>query len=34
MQPMVMAPDKLKRFVGSEIIKWEQLARDANIQPQ
>lgn len=34
MQPMPMTPPELKRFVASEIVKWQQLARDANIQPQ
>lgn len=34
MQPMVMSPEQLKQFVGTEITKWLQLARDANIQPQ
>lgn len=34
MQPMVMKPDQLKSFQAAEIIKWQQLAREANIQPQ
>ncbi|HSW16689.1 MAG TPA: tripartite tricarboxylate transporter substrate binding protein [Ramlibacter sp.] len=34
MQAMVMSPEQLKQFVGAEITKWLQLARDANIQPQ
>ncbi len=34
MQPMPMTPDQLKAFVSSEVRKWVQLAKDANIQPQ
>lgn len=34
MQPMVMGPAQLKGFVASEVRKWVQLAKDANIEPQ
>lgn len=34
MQPMPMTPEQLKAFVSSEVRKWVQLAKDANIQPQ
>jgi tripartite-type tricarboxylate transporter receptor subunit TctC len=34
MQAMVMTPEQLGRFVNTEITKWVQLAKDANIQPQ
>lgn len=34
MQPMEMSSEQLKRFVETEIVKWVQLAKDANIQPQ
>jgi tripartite-type tricarboxylate transporter receptor subunit TctC len=34
MQPMVMGPGQLHGFVASEVRKWVQLAKDANIQPQ
>lgn len=34
MQPMVMTPDQLQAFVASEVRRWIQLAKDANIQPQ
>ena len=32
--PMPMAPDQLKAFIGSEVLKWIRLAKDANIQPE
>lgn len=34
MEPMPMTPEQLRTFVGSEVRKWIQLAKDANIQPQ
>jgi tripartite-type tricarboxylate transporter receptor subunit TctC len=34
MQPMAKSPEQLKSFVPAEIAKWQQLARDANIEPQ
>jgi tripartite-type tricarboxylate transporter receptor subunit TctC len=32
--PMPMPADQLKAFIGSEIVKWTRLAREANIQPE
>jgi tripartite-type tricarboxylate transporter receptor subunit TctC len=32
--PMPMAPDKLHGFMGSEIAKWQRLAKEANVQPE
>ena len=32
--PMPMAPEPLKGFIGTEIVKWTRLAREANIQPE
>ena len=32
--PMPMAPDALKAFIATEIVKWTRLAREANIQPE
>ena len=32
--PMPMAPEPLKTFIGTEIIKWTRLVKDANIQPE
>ena len=33
-QPLVMNTEQLKNFVPSEVAKWVQLAKDANIQPE
>ena len=33
-QPMPLAPEQLKAFMGSEISKWVRLVKDANIQPE
>jgi tripartite-type tricarboxylate transporter receptor subunit TctC len=33
-QPMPMAPEQLKSFMGSEVNKWVRLVKDANIQPE
>ena len=32
--PMPMAPEPFKRFIATEIVKWTELAREANIQPE
>lgn len=32
--PMVMPPDQLKTFIGTEIVKWTRIVKDANIQPE
>ncbi|MFC5497583.1 Bug family tripartite tricarboxylate transporter substrate binding protein [Caenimonas terrae] len=32
--PMPMAPEQLKAFIGTEVVKWTRLAREANIQPE
>lgn len=32
--PMPMPPEQLKTFIGSEIVKWTRLAREANVQPE
>lgn len=32
--PMPMPPEQLKTFIGTEIVKWTRLAREANIQPE
>lgn len=32
--PMPMAPEQLRAFIGTEMVKWIRLARDANIQPE
>jgi tripartite-type tricarboxylate transporter receptor subunit TctC len=34
MEPMPMGPDRLQAFVASEVRKWVQLAKDANIEAQ
>ncbi len=33
-QPMPLAPEQLKAFIGSEITKWIRLAKEASIQPE
>lgn len=33
-QPMPLAPEQLKAFMGSEVSKWIRLVKDANIQPE
>jgi tripartite-type tricarboxylate transporter receptor subunit TctC len=33
-QPMPLAPEQLKTFMGSEVGKWTRLAKEANIEPQ
>ena len=33
-QPMPLAPEQLKTFMGTEVTKWIRLAKDANIQPE
>lgn len=33
-QAMVMTPDQLKTFMGSEVNKWTRLVKEANIQPE
>ena len=33
-QPMPMAPEQLKAFMGSEVAKWIRLVKEANIQPE
>ncbi len=32
--PMPMAPEQLKTFIGTEIVKWTRIVKDANIQPE
>ncbi len=32
--PMPMPPDQLKTFIGTEIVKWTRIVKDANIQPE
>ncbi len=32
--PMPMKPGQLKTFVADEIVKWKQLAKDANLEAQ
>ena len=34
MTPMLMAPDQFKGFIGTEVVKWVRLAKDANVQPE
>lgn len=34
MQPLAMGHDALGTFVQSEIAKWKQMAKDANIEPR
>ncbi len=33
-QAMVMTPEQLKTFMGSEVNKWTRLVKEANIQPE
>ena len=33
-QPMPLAPEQLKAFMGTEVSKWIRLVKDANIQPE
>ena len=33
-EPTVMSREQLTQFVGNEITRWRQVARDANIQPE
>jgi tripartite-type tricarboxylate transporter receptor subunit TctC len=33
-QPMPLAPEQLKAFMGSEVSKWVRLVKEANIQPE
>jgi tripartite-type tricarboxylate transporter receptor subunit TctC len=33
-QPMPKAPEQLHSFMRSEVVKWVQLAKDANLEPQ
>jgi tripartite-type tricarboxylate transporter receptor subunit TctC len=33
-QPMPLAPDQLRTFMGSEVTKWVRLVKEANIQPE
>jgi tripartite-type tricarboxylate transporter receptor subunit TctC len=33
-QTMVMTPEQLKTFMGSEVNKWTRLVKEANIQPE
>ncbi|MES1977736.1 MAG: tripartite tricarboxylate transporter substrate binding protein [Pseudomonadota bacterium] len=32
--PMPMQPDQLKTFIGTEVVKWTRLVKEANIQPE
>ena len=32
--PMLMPPEQLKTFIGTEIVKWTRIVKDANIQPE
>lgn len=34
MQAMHLKPEELKPFMASEVVNWQHLARDANIEPQ
>jgi tripartite-type tricarboxylate transporter receptor subunit TctC len=34
LSPMPMPPERLKAFIGTEIVKWTRLARDTDIQPE
>ena len=34
LSPMPMPPDQLKAFIGTEVVKWTRLVKDANIQPE
>ena len=34
LSPMPMSPPELKTFIGTEIVKWTQIVKDANIQPE
>ncbi len=34
MTPLVLAPDQFKEYIGSEVVKWVRLAKEANIQPE
>ena len=34
LSPMPMLPLELKAFIGAEIVKWTQIVKDANIQPE
>ena len=33
-QPMPLAPEQLKAFMGSEVSKWIRLVKDADLQPE
>jgi tripartite-type tricarboxylate transporter receptor subunit TctC len=33
-QPMPLAPEQLKSFMGAEVAKWVRLVKEANIQPE
>ena len=32
--PMPMPPEQLRTFIGSEIVKWTRLVKEADIQPE
>ncbi len=32
--PMPMPPEQLRTFIGTEIVKWTRLAREASVQPE
>lgn len=34
MTPMIVTPDQFKAYIASEIVKWVQLAKEADIQPE
>lgn len=34
MTPMVMTPEQFKAYIASEIVRWVQLAKEADIQPE
>ena len=34
LQPMPLAPEQLKAFMGKEVSNWIRLAKEANIQPE
>ena len=32
--PMPMTPAELSRFIGTEIVKWTRLTKEAGIEPE
>ena len=34
LSPMPMPPAQLKTFIGTEVVKWTRLVKDAGVQPE